>query len=615
LRAREITNDVRPQDVSVREKLSTSRRHWILIAVISVLYILSRYGNLDRELTFEEGFFLAPGVEFFHTGHYHLYWGELDRALDPFHKPPLSSLLLGLFSFVSFDPVAGARIVPFLVGWFVCIAPLILTGNWVPSALVLLSPFLYGASSHMQTDPTGVLLGYSLVTIAVVRWTDGPDRANRIALISGFVILWLTRIESGAMATAAIGLLLLLPRAGRGRLLKDSVAGVIAGLLLMVLACSVLASTTGITPGSALASVFGTVTRIVSQTVGRHIEMAGAGARSRAVLFEYARNFKLPVLLALCWLPATIVSIASRRNAIHLREFASLSILFLVPLTATFAIAYVGDGFPRYLLIVIPPSLFILGRSIQILRGRVRLATGTAIALLAAFLMGPATLLAVLSSGSPSAFRGESGSRVAAELVRSLTRDNDLILAPEGEIFYLRDRRVLNIESFEPYPDRYHLAKPYGSLLRAAIIRRKAPMSAVVEELLGSLEARGAVQTDVDSYSVYVFSGSERNPPECAKGAAPVINSAKARRVSTSTAEWTIRGQCWDVADTKVVFTGRGCESGCLLPAGAISSKSASRVAGVAELPPGRYMVKISGKDESWSTAVPIDIPGSSAGR
>jgi len=139
--------------------------------------------------------------------------------------------------------------------------------------------------------------------------------------------------------------------------------------------------------------------------------------------------------------------------------------LFIVPLAAIFAVAYVGDGFPRYLLIVIPPSLFVLGRSLQILDHRTRVIAGIGIACTAVLLTGPATLRAALSPGSPNAFRGESGSRAAALFARAFTQKNDLVLAPEGEIFYLRDRRVLNIEGFEPYPERHHLATPYAPMI------------------------------------------------------------------------------------------------------------------------------------------------------
>ena len=252
----------------------------IAVAIISTLYVLTRYGNLGRELTFEEGFFLLPGFDFFHSGHYRLYWGELDRSLDPFHKPPLCSLLLGFFSLFNFDPVAGARLVPFLTGWFVCVAPLFVTGSWIPSLLVLLSPFLYGAASQMQTDPTGVLIGYTLVALAIWRWNASPGGKNRLALIAGMIVLWLTRIESGAMAAVAAAIAAITVPEGRRDLGRDAAIGAGAGVLLVVIVCALLALTGDIGPGTAVSSVFGTVTRIVSSTVGRHAAVAGSGSGS-----------------------------------------------------------------------------------------------------------------------------------------------------------------------------------------------------------------------------------------------------------------------------------------------------------------------------------------------
>ena len=58
-----------PEAATVNRSL-VSTRHLVLFAAISLAYVVSRYGSLGRELTFEEGFFLAPGFEFFHSGHY-----------------------------------------------------------------------------------------------------------------------------------------------------------------------------------------------------------------------------------------------------------------------------------------------------------------------------------------------------------------------------------------------------------------------------------------------------------------------------------------------------------------------------------------------------------------
>ncbi len=588
------------------------RQRLIAVGIISTLYVLTRYGNLGRELTFEEGFFLLPGFEFFHSGHYRLYWGELDRSLDPFHKPPLCSLLLGFFSLFNFDPVAGARLVPFLSGWFVCVAPLFVTGSWIPSLLVLLSPFLYGAASQMQTDPTGVLIGYTLVALAIWRWNASPDRTNRLALIAGMIVLWLTRIESGAMAAVAAAIAAIAIPQGRRELGRDAAIGAAAGVLLVVIACALLALTGEIGPGTAVASVFGTVTRIVSSTVGRHAAVAGSGGAGRLALFRMALSFRVPELLLLCWIPAVTLLFQTRRDSAWLRRVAAQAALFCVPLIATFAIAYVGDGFPRYLLILIPPSLLVLGGSLECLHGRARVAAMSIVAAGAVILMAPSTFAAMFSPGSPSAFHGESGTRDAARIARAFTQKDELILAPEGEIFYLRDRRVLNIDAFDPYPERRQLATPFVPSLRAAIVRR--PASPAVSEISSSIEARGATRVDVNSYSVYVFAGGESRAALCAAGAPVKIASASARRGPTGTVEWSISGQCWDASAVNVEIVGPRCESGCVLPEGAISDRSMYRLDGVADLPAGRYTVRVF-DHRTRSEFVSIDIPAAGSRR
>ena len=145
---------------SVRfESAAVSGKREAALVLVTLAYLLTRASGLSRELVSEEGMFMMPGRLFFQGQGFAVY-----------HKPALTSLLLGAFSFIGQDPVVGGRIVPFLVGLFVCLLPLFLTGSVVPSILVLLSPFFLGASAQMQTDPTVGLLGYGLVSAAIFLW-------------------------------------------------------------------------------------------------------------------------------------------------------------------------------------------------------------------------------------------------------------------------------------------------------------------------------------------------------------------------------------------------------------------------------------------------------------
>ena len=478
------------------------------LVLLSLAYLITRYGCLGRELGYEEGFFLAPGVSLFHSGHYRTYWGELYPDFTPFQKPPLTLLLLGLFSLLSFDPVAGARLVPFLVGWAVCVAPFILTGSWVPSVLVLASPFLYGASSHMQTDPVGVVLGYTILCVGVMKKTQGGEGGDW-ALASGLVILWLTKFESALIATACLAALIpLISRAERVKWVRVAAGASAAGILLLCGVSALLATTTGRSPVAAWADIFGTTTRIVSETVGRHMQAPDGGMSSRVALFHYAVNFRFPQLLACCWLPCALGLLLVSRARREWRVFAAMAICFAIPLAAIFGVAYPGDGYPRYFLIVVPPSLFALGAILADLSARARLGATAAILAFALVSMAPDTLRAMQSAGSPNAFRGEHGTRLAAEIALGSTKPGDLILAPALEIPYLAGRRVLNIQSFEPYPAMHQAALGYAPQVRAAIVRKDSPPSPILDRLLADLAVRGGKRTPADSFAVYVLSGT-----------------------------------------------------------------------------------------------------------
>ncbi len=83
-----------------------------------------------------------------------------------------------------------------------------------------------------------------------------------------------------------------------------------------------------------------------------------------------------------------------------------------------------------------------------------------------------------------------------------------MILAPALEIPYLAERRVLNIQSFEPYPALHQSALGFAPQLRAAIVSRDSPPSPILDQLLAGLAARGGSRTSADSFSVYVLSGN-----------------------------------------------------------------------------------------------------------
>ena len=69
-----------------------------LFALILTIFILSRFSVLFGEALFEEWLFLNPGINLYKQNIYTLDLGELSKNSNPFHKPPLTSIIYGFFS-------------------------------------------------------------------------------------------------------------------------------------------------------------------------------------------------------------------------------------------------------------------------------------------------------------------------------------------------------------------------------------------------------------------------------------------------------------------------------------------------------------------------------------
>jgi hypothetical protein len=331
---------------------------------------------------------------------------------------------------------------------------------------------------------------------------------------------------------------------------------------------------------------------------------ADSGMSSRSALFHNALRFRLPQFLIACWAPSLLIFAFGRRLFGDSQRLASMAALFAIPLITVFSVAYVGDDYPRYLLITVPPSLFILATSLDRVRvTRFRFGALTLIIVFGAGTMVPDTFTAMRSPGSPNTLKGDAGSKAASSIINSFTKPDDLILAPETVIPYLRGRRVLNIESFEPYPGKHGAALQMMSQVRAAIIRQSADQSPIINRFIKALETGGATQIEENSYVVYLITQSTTN---CSAEQLPLVTAATSHQLASArTRQWTIEGGCWDPATVRVEFKGLGCEAGCILSSGAIMKRTKTRLEGIADVPPGYYYsVRVSGKNAAWSEAV-----------
>lgn len=482
---------------------------------ISLCYLLTRVGHLSRELVSEESVFLMPGRFFFEGRGFFFNWGEFDPQALAFHKPPLLSLLVGAMSFIGHDAVAGAKLVPFIVGFFVCLLPIYVTRSPVPSILVLASPFFYGAASHIQTDPTVGLLGYCLVCWGMVKlWADSSSRGKGAKghwLIGcGIIILWCGKLEIAVLASLAIIVFwLLLPKTKALSSVTYFAIFSIISIGLFVTVTWILGLTVNRSFQESVGGVIGTIVRIVTGKIQTNIVSEGFDSTSRHVLLSYANNFKVTHLAALCLIPSIFILIW-KGKMLKRGPYLFLMAAAAIPAVVYFTVSYTGDGYPRYFLIIFPPLFLLLGLCLQEVSRPLRTILSFAISLVGVAVMLPQTLIAINSPGSPTAFKGNYGYREAATVARALTMSGDLVMGPEAAMFYLQDRRYFVLESFAPYPERHYRALSAASEVKAAIVASKLTEFGnedIVGKIVETMKSNGASVFRVGSFDVIVRTG------------------------------------------------------------------------------------------------------------
>lgn len=479
------------------ETAPKARRIAFALVVLSLLYLLTHGGNLGRELTSEEGYFTLPGRLFFETGRYEGYFGENLRGgsaqHNPFHKPPGVSLVLGACSYLAADGVTGARLAPLLAGWFALLLPLLLTRRWLPSALVLMAPFFYAGSSHLQTDPVIGVLGYGLILVYWQRvWNGGRGLGW---LIAGNVIAWTGKIEIGviaATASAIASLLLWRGDGGRARLLaawRDLAIANAIGIGSFVLLTWALGRTAGYGFGESVGYVIDTILRI-----GKILEVNAS--QRRPALFQLVANFHGWELLWLLVVPAGLGAVASRgRGAGALGTYAVFGVL---PFVVYGLGSWVGDGYPRYFLIGYLALAVAAGAGLDLLAQRFGpLAHGVAAAAMlatGAFLFVPPTVAMLRDPGAVTVQRGTTGWRTATQLADAKAPAGSWIVGPERGYWYGRGRPWLFVESFDPYPEMRDKAFAFVDKVGAVILPKSAldkPVEFSETTLLPRLLAQG----------------------------------------------------------------------------------------------------------------------------
>lgn len=163
-----------------------------LFILILIIFILLRFSVLFGEALFEEWLFLNPGINLYVRNLYILDLGELSKNSNPFHKPPLTSIIYGFFSNFFDDQLIGARIFSFIVSILSFFVLFKITKSIFGLLILTFSYFFLISAFIIQTD--------ILVLLSFLFFCLSNNSLNKklfyYFIILGFLLLWLTKIES-----------------------------------------------------------------------------------------------------------------------------------------------------------------------------------------------------------------------------------------------------------------------------------------------------------------------------------------------------------------------------------------------------------------------------------
>lgn len=488
--------------------------------LLSFFYILTRIGHFSRELTYEEGVVWMPGRFFFEGKGYHLNWGEhhsklIDPDANPFHKPELSSLLLGAFSMLTPDGVIGARFAPFMISFLVCMVPFWITGSAIPSIIVIFSPFLYAAASQMQTDPIAGLLGYTLISMGVVIWWK--DRKNKHLgwILGGLIALWIGKLELAIASTGSLFIATFLIEKGKDQktFFKNLAIGLSAGILSFIL----LTWSLGAIQGFSFRQSVLWVIEVMNSFSHKQSTVQSLDTPGRNALISNMTRYWGWHTLFFLYGASFFLYVTSAKKRKFTSEFRLLVILLgvsIAPVLGYLFGSWPGDPFPRYFLSAFPPALLMLGVAFKFFDENAKKSKLKYVVYLYAIFYLPTYYMhtrdLVNTRGSVTSHIGYLGSEMAGRLVQSLTNPGDLVVLYEPQVLYVKDRRLFTIDSFLAANEYTAKVEAKKNEVKAMVIGKlpkdpKIRYAGVLGSVLRTMESRPHLTIPLENYDVIVL--------------------------------------------------------------------------------------------------------------
>ena len=326
----------------------------ILFITSIIIYLYSRIVVLNGELLTEEWLFLSPGINLFSKSVFLYDWGILVPDGNPFHKPPLTSLVYGLFSNFSNDQVYSARIFSFIVNLLGLIFLYRFTNSLLIALFYIFSYYFLASSIIIQTDIL-VFFGFLILCFSQIYFKQKRN-IFIFFLFFGFCILWMSKIESALIILFCYSLYYILLKEKKYFLYLFSIN--LLCILTTFLLIFFLTNFTNDSFDTNLLSMVYPIERILGQQTGNLIFNFSDYLYSLG--FIVIKFFKFGLMPEIIFISLLILYFMKDKHLID-NQILFFLIFSIVPISIYFFVGYAGLQYPRYFIFPYYSLLIVFG--------------------------------------------------------------------------------------------------------------------------------------------------------------------------------------------------------------------------------------------------------------
>ena len=327
----------------------------ILFLTSIIIFLYSRIVVLNAELSTEEWLFLSPGINLFSKNVFLYDWGILVPDGNPFHKPPLTSLVYGLFSNFLNDQIYSARIFSFLVNLVGLIFLYRFTNSILIALFYIFSYYFLASSIIIQTDIL-IFFGFIILCFSQIYFKK-KNNIFLFFLFFGFCILWMSKIESALIILFCYSLYYILIKEKKYFLYLYLIN--LLCILLTFLLIFYLTNFTNSSFNNNLLSIFYPIERIVGQQTENLIFNFGNYFNSLG--FIIIKFFKFGIMPEIIFITILVLYFLMKEKQLIDKQVLFFLILFIVPVSIYFFVGYAGLQYPRYFIFPYYSLLILFG--------------------------------------------------------------------------------------------------------------------------------------------------------------------------------------------------------------------------------------------------------------